>query len=483
MRLTTCAVAAAALLSLPHLSATAAAQKNAAPVFAPAASLIPIDTPAVPLELERAAAPYTDHREARFQSWNPTKRSLLIRTRFGDVPGIHEVSSPLGDRHQLTFLSEPASAAKWQRKLGHYFVYMSDTSGAEQYQLYREDANTGRISRITDGTSRNMYAALSPDGHSMAWASTHRNGTDLDLWVADPEKPASAHMLAEWKGGGLQPQDWSGDGKMVVVLNYISVNDSALSLVDASTGAVTDLTQKLAAGEKVSWAKATFSRDGKSIYATSDWHSEFHRLWRIPLDGGKPVCITPKADHDIDTYAFNANGTTLAYSLNDEGISRLHLVSGATGKELATPKIPTGVVEDLEFHPITGELAMSFSTPSLPYDVYTLKPGATQLTRWTESETGGLNMGDEKPAELIHWTAKDNVRLSGFLFRPPAQYTGKRPVIIDIHGGPEGRHVLTISTTITSTTTSCARTASPSSIRTCVDRWVTARPSRCSTTA
>jgi dipeptidyl aminopeptidase/acylaminoacyl peptidase len=110
-----------------------------------------------------------------------------------------------------------------------------------------------------------------------------------------------------------------------------------------------------------------------------------------------------------------------------------------TKRELTSPKIPTGVVEDLEFHPLTGELAMSFSTPTQPYDVYTLKPGANSLTRWTASETGGIDMNDEKPSELIHWSAKDNVRLSGFLFRPPDRYTGKHPVIIDIHGGPEGQ--------------------------------------------
>jgi dipeptidyl aminopeptidase/acylaminoacyl peptidase len=29
--------------------------------------------------------------------------------------------------------------------------------------------------------------------------------------------------------------------------------------------------------------------------------------------------------------------------------------------------------------------------------------------------------------------------ISGFLYRPPAKFTGKRPVIVNIHGGPEGQ--------------------------------------------
>ena len=29
--------------------------------------------------------------------------------------------------------------------------------------------------------------------------------------------------------------------------------------------------------------------------------------------------------------------------------------------------------------------------------------------------------------------------ISGFLYRPPERFTGKRPVMIDMHGGPEGQ--------------------------------------------
>ena len=29
--------------------------------------------------------------------------------------------------------------------------------------------------------------------------------------------------------------------------------------------------------------------------------------------------------------------------------------------------------------------------------------------------------------------------ISGFLYKPPARFSGKRPVLVDIHGGPEGQ--------------------------------------------
>ncbi|PYX93038.1 MAG: peptidase S9, prolyl oligopeptidase, partial [Acidobacteria bacterium] len=61
------------------------------------------------------------------------------------------------------------------------------------------------------------------------------------------------------------------------------------------------------------------------------------------------------------------------------------------------------------------------------------------VDRWTQSETGGLNTDNFSEPELIHWKTWDGRIISGFLYRPAAKFTGKRPVMIDIHGGPEGQ--------------------------------------------
>jgi dipeptidyl aminopeptidase/acylaminoacyl peptidase len=40
---------------------------------------------------------------------------------------------------------------------------------------------------------------------------------------------------------------------------------------------------------------------------------------------------------------------------------------------------------------------------------------------------------------LVKWPSFDGKEISGFYYRPPVRFTGKRPVIINIHGGPEGQ--------------------------------------------
>jgi dipeptidyl aminopeptidase/acylaminoacyl peptidase len=71
--------------------------------------------------------------------------------------------------------------------------------------------------------------------------------------------------------------------------------------------------------------------------------------------------------------------------------------------------------------------------------VYVLNAASGAVTRWTESETGGLDASALPEPSLVRWTSFDGREITGFYYRPPARFTGKRPVIIDIHGGPEGQ--------------------------------------------
>ena len=61
------------------------------------------------------------------------------------------------------------------------------------------------------------------------------------------------------------------------------------------------------------------------------------------------------------------------------------------------------------------------------------------VTRWTESELGGLVGSELVEPRLIKWKSFDGLEITGFYYKPPARFTGRRPVIINIHGGPEGQ--------------------------------------------
>jgi dipeptidyl aminopeptidase/acylaminoacyl peptidase len=72
-------------------------------------------------------------------------------------------------------------------------------------------------------------------------------------------------------------------------------------------------------------------------------------------------------------------------------------------------------------------------------DAYSLDVTTGKVDRWTMSETGGLVATNLNEQQLVRWKSFDGRTISGFLYRPAAKFNGKRPVIIDIHGGPEGQ--------------------------------------------
>src|SRR5438034_8726920 len=142
--------------------------------------------PAVPAAIAAAARPYSEFRTAAFWDWHPTRREMIIGTRFGDAQQLHRVRSPGSDRTQLTFFPDPVSGASYQPTDGRYIVFTKDVGGAEFFQKYRYDVATGEITLLTDGKSRNVGGAWSHKGDRYAYMSTRRNGRDLDLWAVDP---------------------------------------------------------------------------------------------------------------------------------------------------------------------------------------------------------------------------------------------------------------------------------------------------------
>ena len=187
-------------------------------------NLVVEGVPAFPAELRADAGRYMEFRAAAFNSWHPKRRELLITTRFADSMQLHLVKSPGAARKQLTFLPEPVGGGRFQPKTGACVVFSQDTGGGEFYQLYRYDVADGRITLLTDGTSRNTGGAWSDSGKWLAYSSTRRTGKDTDLYIMDPADPKTDRLLLQVEGGGWGVSDWSPDESRLLVTEYISIN-------------------------------------------------------------------------------------------------------------------------------------------------------------------------------------------------------------------------------------------------------------------
>ncbi|HET7294273.1 MAG TPA: S9 family peptidase [Vicinamibacteria bacterium] len=426
------------LFALALLLAHAAANAQQPANIVPNENLVLDGLPPIPAGIAETVGRYTEFRAASFAAWHPTKREMLISTRFGDTSQLHWVRAPGADRRQITFSREPVTSAAFPRTDLGYFVFTRDKGGDEFRQLYRFDVTTGEITLVSDGKrSQNGLGVFSRSG-LVAFGSTARNGADRDIYVVDPKQPESRRLLLEVQGGGWGPLDFSPDGSRLLVGEYVSVVESHFWMVDSNTGAKTLVTPPKG-GPKVAWGGGEFSADGKSVYVTTDKDSEFQRLGRLDLATGALDLLTPGLNWDVEGFDLSPDGRNLAFVTNEDGISVLHFLDAATGKEKPVPKLPIGVIGSIAWHENSRDLALDLSEARAPYDVYSVDAATGKVDRWTESETAGFPAGSFATAELVRWPTFDGRTLSGFLYKPATKWTGRRPVIVNIHGGPEGQ--------------------------------------------
>jgi dipeptidyl aminopeptidase/acylaminoacyl peptidase len=401
--------------------------------------------PPLPASIADELRPYSHIRSAGFQDWHPAERRILITTRFAEVSQLHEVGMPLGARTQLTFYEERVTDARYRPGAPSQVAFARDEGGAENFQLFLLDRASGRVRRFTDGVHRHQGMLWSRDGGRLAYVGNARNGRDFDLYVEDPAVEGSERRVAELSGQWAA-LDWSPDDRRLLVSQFVSANESHLFACDLATGALVRLTPPPVEGVRIAYRGGRWSPDGAAVYTTTDRDGEFLRLARLDLASGAWTTLTGGLDWDVEGFDLSDDGALVAFTVNEDGLSKLHLLETSTGAERPVPALPPGVAGDLEFRPGGHELAFAISWARSPQDVWSVDADRGTVERWTASEAGGLNPETFPVPELVRYPTFDEVApgvrrtIPAFVYRPdPARFPPPWPVYVDIHGGPEGQ--------------------------------------------
>lgn len=403
--------------------------------------LILQDVPAIPERLKQTLKRYQNVRSGSFRAWTADGESILITTRFGDTTQLHRVDQAGGARFQLTFFDEPIGQVS-RRPKGHELAFTMDAGGSEFAQIFLLDPATGESRMLSDGESRNGALQWSTDGRRLAFQSTRRNGVSNDIWVLDPSDPASAQTLVEVDDGAWwAPVAWSRDSGRVLVQQYVGSTESRIYVVDADTG---ELRPVAGEGERSRNLALAFNADGSGIYYLTDRGSEFARLaYRGLHEGALELVLTEDIPWDINGFVLSEDGSKGAFVANEEGYSVLYLFDPSSQSKRRVDSAPSGIVSGLAFSPSGDRLAMSVNSPKAPSDAYVMAVESGEFTRWTFSEVGGLAESSFVEPELVRYPTFDTVdgrrrTIPAFVYKPRSD--GPHPVVIRIHGGPEGQY-------------------------------------------
>jgi dipeptidyl aminopeptidase/acylaminoacyl peptidase len=426
---------------------TAVAQE----VVTPDAHLLADGIPAIPKAIADKVSLYTEFRGYGFVGWHPVERSMLVRHREegANLAQIYWLKAPGGKLEKITDFPDHVSAASFAPHHGNYLVYSRDVGGNEATQVFRMDLATRQSTLLSNPEERSAYA-WSRKGdrvliESVPLDKTAQGGTRAQvattLTLVDPLKPDSKTRLAELPGGGWGSFRFTHDDATIAAQQYRTPNDSDVFLMDATTGAREKILPKDGA-PAAGYSGFEWSLDNQRLFLTSNQGGEFSELAVYDRRDKSLTMLSHHIPWDIERFTLSADGKRLMAVANANGRDEVHLFDAATGKEVSRPDIAAGSIGGGEWHDTQrSTLAFSLNSPQSPGDVYSLDASTGQTERWTVAASApGVRPESFITPELVQIKSFDGVTVSGWLFLPDAtRFPGKRPVLVNFHGGPEGQ--------------------------------------------
>jgi len=341
-------------------------------------------------------------------------------------------------------------------------AFLSDAAAPGQLQLYVAPATGGAARKLTTLKGYLSTPQWSPDGQSIAVLFTENaprasgplQPRTVDVGVVEDhyyEQRLTTVDVATGQVRQLTPTDlyvyeydWSPDGTQFISTAAHGEGDdnwyvAELYTVNAASGATGSILKP-----SMQIASPRWSPDGQTVAFVggimSDEGIASGDIYTIPVTGGLPRNITPD---------MKASAYWLDWTAATGGIVFAAAVDGQTGVGTASPA--GGPVQFQWTGPETIHGAADFSvgitlshdakTTAVVRESYTQPPEvwAGPLGAWRQVTTGNRNqhpMWGE--AKNLHWKS-DQFTVQGWLIYPKGyDPTHKYPMVVYVHGGPEG---------------------------------------------
>lgn len=311
-------------------------------------------------------------------------------------------------------------------------VFGMDEGGNERQQLWRLDDSgaeplriTGRLDAIHEpgamqnGSSYLLYRSNARDEATFDILGTGSDDRSADIWMAS--------------AGQTTPVAISRDGQRALVIQTNTNLDADVLLVNRSGGEPVKLTTH----DGEAWILgADFHPDMRRVFVLTNEGAEFTRLEAIDLDSGVRTVVVEDA-WDVERFAISPDGARVAVGINENGRSRLAIHSLNGNEEVVSIEVPRGTVDRFSWAPDSSMLAFGISTATAPSKI--VLAGIDGVVKTIGEET----LTDRPPVvepELIHYPTFDGRWIPAFFFKSPLP--GPRPVVVEIHGGPESQRRL-----------------------------------------
>jgi len=333
---------------------------------------------------------------------------------------------------QITSFDDPISSVLCSPTKDE-LIFSKATGGNEKHQLYLFNVVSNSTKKLT--TNDNVLHRIggwSRDGKFITFSSNERNGTDFDVFVMNLETLAITPIYTE--GGWCDALGFSPDGSMAAVLVRKTFNDHELFLINLRDHTITHVTPHKG---KAVYGQPLWLPDNSGFYYRTSENSEFIHLGFYNLKN-KETKIILDSEWDMESATITRDGTTIVVSTNEDGYIITRFYHAPDFQEIADINLPNG--ENFSFSWSIDGTLLTFSSNDYnrPSNIYIWSKEEniyTQITNIASSVPGELFIKEE----LVHFKSFDGRKIPAFMYIPKTT-SGKMPVLVQVHGGPEGQY-------------------------------------------
>lgn len=382
---------------------------------------------------------YLSVKSASGPSLSPDGKKLAFLTNITGTSQVYMVDLPDGSPAQMTNYDDNIGFVAWSPK-GDGLVFGKARGGDENTQFFWMNASGGEIKQLTgDPKVRNNFGGWSKDGSKIFYASNKRDKTYFDIYSMDVV--TGQEKLLYQQNGSMDFVTADDDGSRIIVSkssDRFSL-DNDLYLVDTKTGAVMHLTPHHVATQ---YSDVHFLKDGSIMLGTNAGREFINFATMNVGPDGKPSKLKyiTANNWDIDGATLSEDESTFAYTLNRDGFSELYIKPAASAA-LGTPvRLPArGVVGSIEMSKDKKRLVFTFTSAKYNTDIWFYDRTKGKLTQVTKSDRAGIDQATFIEPQLIRYKTFDGRTIPAWYYKPKGAAGKKVPVIVSVHGGPEGQ--------------------------------------------
>jgi dipeptidyl aminopeptidase/acylaminoacyl peptidase len=392
----------------------------------------------MPVVVEKASrvryevARYLNARTAYMPSFSPDGEKIAFLSDITGMPQLWQVDTGGGWPDQLSFTTDRIMNARYLHRQAA-IIFGMDRGGNEREQLYAW--RDGDISELAvDPAVMHYFGAASSDDRLVAYSDNRRHPAFFDIYLNTID--GSNEKCVYQQDGTNTVADWAPAADRLLLVRQVGALDSDLFELDLNSGEVTHLSPH---NPPAVYRQPRYASDGRSVYLITDQASEFARLARLNLETLEITFLSPD-DRDVEWISLSPHGRFLAMTINADGYSTLVIRSLQTGVDIQAPGLPAGVIGQVEWSGDSSKMAFDFQAPDLNLNIWLWELEAGSCRQVTHATCGGIPQSAFITPELVHYPTFDRREIPAFLYMPDtSQYGEKLPVVLYVHGGPEGQ--------------------------------------------